>query len=651
MVKKTVVAYLVSVTVIFAESIDPALDVLQWYSHEWDEYGDASDYSWNNEEWLLNINRLSVFQLSILPGLDMQTASKIVREREKNGDFKSLIELEDRVGLPLPAEVSLGNSTRANLSGPFTGRIHLKMNRRWSNKTENRFNGDPLALTQRYRCTFGRCNLNCMIDKDSFEPSILDLSRFSLVWQEEHWSVIAGDFHVTSGQGLSVWTRPDYLFSFDSPSHFRRSGRGIQPAMDQVENSALRGIGINGNPGNLDINLFASSTAMDAIKGNANQVLRLSNSGLHRTEKESMKNDAVTERLIGGTIALDLPRIGEMAHSIYLSGYSADYSPGFQPDISTRDRFPMEGKRFGSLGIGTVLTADRFNIYWETALDHRGHTAWIIGSRLHMAGLPRSSIDIMIYHYPTVYWNPRARSISSSIYPSNSDIASILLINRPKSVFMDYWKMLIETENRPWRSWNIPTSSRNSRCSLETGFRISERCNLVARYRHRSGVDGNGEESEVEEYVEDRWKLTLKDRFSSAFLKEMQVWFETARFSRIKEGYSSGYLIGCDFEKVIKAGKRLGETVQVNLRLNWFWSENGLPLYSSEANLPDRIASVRLSGRGVRLSNTLTVRKRKSCWIGAEWARTWRMDDPGVSGDFELYLTLSYRTSGFKSLF
>ena len=90
MVKMSLITSLIIASIIYAESIDPTLNLSEWHSCEWEEYSDASEYDLTNEEWLININQSSVYQLSVLPGMEIATASKIVRERERGGYFKSL---------------------------------------------------------------------------------------------------------------------------------------------------------------------------------------------------------------------------------------------------------------------------------------------------------------------------------------------------------------------------------------------------------------------------------------------------------------------------------------------------------------------------------------------------------------------------------
>ncbi len=636
--------FLFITSAVLAIPVYPAIE--EWFSYEWNEYVDISDYEWIDREWLLNVNSSSACQLSALPGLNPTLAVNILKERQRKGPFPSLDNLIDRLTLSEYEKAAVINSITTNPITPNKCRLHIKASRRWGenvNLDADRYNGSPIALTQRYRFSAKHWEMNLLTDKDSYESSPVDLWRLSLSWKSDRMTVIAGDFHVASGQGLSLWTQPVYSFNYDSPSHFRRMGHGIKPAVNQVQNSGLRGIAVNRRWNRLDIGLFASISVLDAIKDNNGNVLRLSDGGLHRSEAESLKKNTITEHLIGGAITCELPQTGNTHHSLYMSGYASEYSKPFRPVVSTRDRFPMQDSKFGSLGIGTVSTSGKFTLYWETAIDRMGHTAWIAGSRLPMPGFMRGSIDLMVYHYPKIFWNPRARSISSSVCPANSQVASILVMNRPESGFIKSWKALFEIENHPWRTWTIPSASRNCRCAVETVIRLSGESNLAARYRHRSDVDGNGEDGEVIDYIEDRFRLTFRNRMTSSILDEIRFWLEKAYYTENIFECNQGWLAGFKVDGSAVFEKHKRSRIHFDLSMCWFRSKGGFPIYFGEANLPDRIASVRLSGEGIRMSGALSLHGKKSCWLGVECARTMRIDNRDASGDFETYLTFSYR--------
>ena len=61
------------------------------------------------------------------------------------------------------------------------GRLHIRADRRFGPRTEDdldRYDGSAISLTQRYSLSAGNWHFGTSLDKDRYEPSLADLSRF-----------------------------------------------------------------------------------------------------------------------------------------------------------------------------------------------------------------------------------------------------------------------------------------------------------------------------------------------------------------------------------------------------------------------------------------------------------------------------------------
>ena len=341
---------------------DPGYLYYNWQSIEWDEYADVNDELWNLEAWQLDINTASVYQLSALPGFDPASAQIVVRERSRGGVFKDQAELDNRTGLTERAKAIARDMISFNNVLPVNGRLHIKAQQRFgvaSKDAADRYDGSAAGITQRYSLTAGRLRAGFSSDKDSYEPSLIDLTRLWIAWRGDNSSIVAGDFHLTYNRGMALWTRSVYFDNYNSQSSYRRMARGVQPAADVSQNSAFRGIAINRKWQRIHADLFVANTRLDAVFDDSLGVQKLTRSGLHYTPGGQQNRNAVTEKAAGGAVTFlwDEPDRFELLFT--LVGYIADYSPPFTPEFDRRDRFQLTGHRAGAVGLGGSLAANR----------------------------------------------------------------------------------------------------------------------------------------------------------------------------------------------------------------------------------------------------------------------------------------------------
>jgi hypothetical protein len=108
------------------------------------------------------------------------------------------------------------------------------------------------------------------------------------------------------------------------------------------------------------------------------------------------------------------------------------------------------------------------------------------------------------------------------------------------------------------------------------------------------------------------------------------------------ENWKQGGLAGCRVSDELKLVWIKWFPLRYAAALNFFSLPNSLALYAGEYDTPDRFASVRLSGRGCRYSMALVGRWHRLSWLSLQLARTVRWNDPGRSGDLEVYVSSSF---------
>lgn len=614
----------------------------EWIEMEWSEFEDKSEWLCDLEVKPLNVNNAAVYEIASLPGITYRQALWMFRE-SRTGE--SLTGLDSMIiknsHLRQPLEENADMITFADIQ-PFSLRMQLRANRRFGKETDEylrKRDGSAVGMTQRLHLTSGKFQAGILLDKDQFEPSYADLSRFWGTWTNRSSEVIIGDYFVTHGFGLGIWTRPALFQTYDSPVTYKKIEKGIQPAFSSTENSALRGAAFGKRMGDLKVNVFLSDTWLDAVFDDSRSVpIKLSDSGLHRTAGESGNNDAVRERLIGGTVNYLLRKHDDHEFSVFAGGYSAHFNPPLQPEESARQRFLLSGKRAGALSTGfRMIWAGHF-IYGEAVADLDKHAAWMAGWSGSINRDETVRGDLNIIHSPIHFHNPRNAYFSSGNNPG-MHLFALLLRGRHDNCILSNWKSHIEIEQRLWRSYTVPTAILKSKASLELRFPFRRRYSLTARYRRSGNEDGQGEENPVIPYTEDRLRLTNEFVLSGFGMEKLKVWGEYLVSRQQGSGSGNGHMLGASVGGSMASWV---DNINYAITLTGFNTPAGSSLYLGESFLPDRFSSVRLSGAGFRWSAGMAWRNGKYRWAALEAARTIKSQEGENSPDLEIYLTFSY---------
>lgn len=630
--------------------------LLSWWS-TW-EWGESDDYEqfrpdyeqvlWDYENYPLQANRINAAELSRLPEIGPVDAKKIVEERETGGIYQSVSGIQARTGLtpqavaPFDGIGAFGNLHRID------ARLHVRADRRFgpvSDDMEERYDGSPIGLTQRYTLSMGQFQGGILLDKDKFEPKTGDLTRYHAVYRNERGSVIFGDFNVAAGLGVTLWTRPVFFDSFDTKASYEQQGRGISPASETRQNSSLRGLAADFRWNSWKGCVFASKTPLDATLNDSGGINRLSNGGLHRSPGERFKQNTVSEKTIGSILQYSWTSGKTMSGSISLAGYAAEFDPPLNPDENNRDRFPLTGGRTSAVGLSGDVSIGETLFLGEVAWDEDGHTAWKIGLSGRESGRGKVNWNATHYQYSPSYHNPHASPPVGSSNAQNRTGGALMISFRPDMRIVKEVKSHVEIASRQWRSYSVPRPFVSSKGSLEITCKLTARSLLITRYRRKIGMEGSGEEDSPLENKENRLRVTLQHTQPWKFFNRSKVYFEGSTSRKGDKLVSYGSLVGGGIYGSLGDAGSVRGSIRYRIEASGFFSARSLPMYLGEAGLPDRISSVRLSGRGVRWSASLLSRSGRFQWLGLNVARTVHFKPSDYNDDTALYLTMSYRVT------
>jgi len=250
-----------------------------------------------------------------------------------------------------------------------------------------RYQGNRLGIMTKYRYQYGRklC-IGYSGEKDAGEPFFrgengqgYDFNsvyfRINEVWKFK--SIMAGDYQVKAGQGISLWSGLAFGKSPDIVN-IRRKGSVLNPYSSVDENRFLRGASATIGLGEVDVTAFVSRKSVDAnlIEDTLDGNLRFTSfqhSGYHRTTGELADKDGVRETVFGGHVSWEHKQF-------HLGGTVVSYhfnaSPEDAPDQGTA--FDPAGNSNTNLGMDYMVGLNRIFFFGEVGYNTYSGTAGLL---------------------------------------------------------------------------------------------------------------------------------------------------------------------------------------------------------------------------------------------------------------------------------
>jgi hypothetical protein len=337
----------------FAEQFDVEMD-----------YSDFVDVLFGYYKNPLNLNSATETQLRSMGLLNDMQIQNLMEYRKKHGFLASIYELKDISGFDYlfvyqlksfvyvgPVEKIKKTSVKAMLT---RGRHDLIL--RYTQIPENQFGftdtsnsrylGDPSRLYFRYRYTYrDKLSIALIGDKDAGEEFFTGSNKQGFDFYSAHVSyqnkglvekIVLGDFHMETGQGLTLWSGLGFGKSVDALGT-QKGARGLRANTSANEYLFFRGGGITLRPWEpMELTLFYSNKQVDASTGEEFESAEdeffssIQESGYHRTKNEIEKENAVNEQLMGANLRYRKNRFAVGSNSllhfvrqVFTQGFSA----------------------------------------------------------------------------------------------------------------------------------------------------------------------------------------------------------------------------------------------------------------------------------------------------------------------------------------
>jgi competence ComEA-like helix-hairpin-helix protein len=342
----------------------------------------------------VNINRANIDELMLIPGLNRGTATAIIKYRSENGPFESLSDLTDVSGI--------GSATLDRMIPYITtgsmgiGSNEMYLNRRyWLNNSGAEifsryrrviqiqdgylkpdslggFTGSPVNYYQRFRYRSNKISLHLIQEKDPGEAleglSGFDYNSWHIAIQKagKLQSFVIGDYSLSFGQGLLLWTGGSFGKSRDTVKSASRNERGVRPYTSAGEGAGFRGVAFTYGD-RLQVSGFYSNRKRTASVVDSMYVRFPSQSGYHRTASELERRNNLVQSTFGGRI-----RYRFNSGHIGVTGYSNQFSKPIMKGDQPYQIYRFHGTTLTGYSADAGYMLNGFHFFSEAAYTTHG---------------------------------------------------------------------------------------------------------------------------------------------------------------------------------------------------------------------------------------------------------------------------------------
>ncbi|MFH1121389.1 MAG: helix-hairpin-helix domain-containing protein [Bacteroidota bacterium] len=435
---------------------------------------------------------------------------------------------------------------------PISDSLHLA-------KPDSRYLGGPQKLYLRYGFNFyNRIRFGVTMEKDAGETFFpksdtlikgFDFYSFHLFYSGKKFlkSLAIGDYHVQSGQGLTMHSSMAFGKSPNAITG-RRIAQQVKPGTGANENLFMRGIATTFTPlKNTDLTLFFSSKKADAnLEGTDSlssenfYISSLQETGYHRTPGELAGKDAVKQTVYGGNVQTRFRMIRMGATLVHTR-----LGNNLQKTDELYNRFDFRGRALTNAGIDYAIILKGLTFYGEVSGSDNGGKALIAGATAMPD--PRLSLSMIYRNYSKDYQNLFSNAFAEGSRNANEKGLYFGLLAQihkriSLSAYSDYFRF-------SWLKYRVDAPSRGKEYLAQLNYIPSRRAEIQIRYRYQqkqinpSGTDGYTDYPEPE--TRQNCRIHINFRANESITLKTRV--ETTEWQMPGFSNRSGYLIYQDF--------------------------------------------------------------------------------------------------------
>ena len=326
-------------------------------------------------------------------------------------------------------------------------------------------------------------------------------------------SVIVGDYRLHFGQGVTMGNG----FLNSGSGEIRKTGNVLRPVTAMSQSNFLRGIALQlGNykfRGTIffghrffDGNIIETEPDMFAFEGS------ITNTGLHRTETELKKRNALFNRVYGAHFHAHLKTFKIGAQVI-----RTEFSLPILPSTRPYQYFDFSGKGFCNISIDYQVLIKHHILFGEVAASSTNGYGLLQGAIFKID--PRIKLSALFRHFTKNYVALDGKPYSKNNKLNNETgllLTSDIILTRTSNLLF-----IIDLYRIHWLKYLIDKPLSYLDASLRLDISLSKNCALLIRYSYKTQAK-NYRDDAIYNQISETQQHRLRTVLSYSFLQFLQ---------------------------------------------------------------------------------------------------------------------------------
>lgn len=341
-------------------------------------------------------------------------------------------------------------------------------------------------------------------------------------------AVAIGDYQVQIGQGLNLWS--GYAFGKTADvTNIKKTANPLKAYTSVDEARFMRGAAFDLGWKSFSLLSFASvkkvdaSVLADSLYDDLEYVSSINLSGLHRTNSEIAKKDALTEKIIGSNL-----RYRNRNFQLGIAGVYQGYDKAFNKSVAPYNQFDFRGKNMLSLSADYSWVFKNFNFFGETARSsYSGEWANLHGVLFSLDS--RASFSLLYRNYQKGYQTFYNTGFSEGSNTQNEKGIYAGL----KLKLSSAWSLnsYIDLFAFPWMKYQVDGPSVGHEIMVQASYKPNKILEIYGRYREqvrqKNSRDSDGTITELEDVLQRNYRLNVSYAVSEFFTIKSRLEYVT----------------------------------------------------------------------------------------------------------------------------
>jgi hypothetical protein len=341
-------------------------------------------------------------------------------------------------------------------------------------------------------------------------------------------AVALGDYQIQIGQGLNLWS--GYAFGKTADvTNVKKTANPLKPYTSVDETRFMRGAAVDIGYKSFSLTSFASvkkvdaSLLSDSLFDDLEFVTSINLTGLHRTNSEIAKKNALTEKILGSNLRYRNRNFQFGVAGIF-QGYDKDYSKSIQP----YNQFDFRGKNMFSLSADYSWVIKNFNFFGETSRSsYNGSWANLHGVLFSLDS--RASFSILYRNYQRGYQTLYNTGFSEGSNTQNeSGIYAGLKLKLSSAWTVNSYVDLFKF---PWMKYQVDAPSTGHEFMIQPSYKPNKQLEIYGRFREqlrqKNSRDSDGTVTQIEDVVQRNYRLNVSYAVSEFFTIKSRIEYVT----------------------------------------------------------------------------------------------------------------------------